>query len=75
MSEVRRYTQKELGQMFRDDSSINQEFKTTVLLRINTMYQAMYNCVNDKGFSVTTAWGDSWVEEHNRFVKRLSKIS
>ena len=69
MSKHTRYTREELEQMFRDDSSINQEFKTTVLWRLDALYQAMYNCVNADGFSMTDAWGDPWVEEHNRFVQ------
>ena len=68
--EEKRYTHEEIWEMFKKDDTLPQDFKSEVLSRLDATYQAMYNCVNEreKTMVMSDAWGDRWVEEHNRFV-------
>ena len=70
LNDEQRYTDEEIRKMFQDDDTINEEFKMLYLARTNALAQAMYNCVHKKSvMTCTNPYGDTWVEEHNRFVQ------
>jgi len=70
-----RYTQKEIHEMFENDNTLDDEFKREILGRLDSTYQAMWNCVNDRDNTMvmTNTYGDRWLEEHNRFVQLYQK--
>jgi len=68
------YTSEEIYKMF-DESDLPYEFKSLIMCRFNAMCQAMYNCVNnpEKTMKMVDTYGDSWQEEHNRFVTEYQR--
>jgi hypothetical protein len=68
--EEKRYTHKEIEEMFRNDDTLSYDFRSEVLSRLDATYQAMYNCVHEreKTMHMADTWSDRWVDEHNRFV-------
>jgi hypothetical protein len=66
----KRYTHKQIWEMFEKDDTLPHDFRSEVLARLDATYQAMYNCVNDreKTMHVMDPYSDRWVDEHNRFV-------
>lgn len=67
-----KFTETEIIEKFSKLTNINEEFKNIVLTRIDGLMQAMYNCTikdRDKYMTLANPWGDSWVEEYNRFVE------
>ena len=68
--EEKRYTHKEIEEMFENDDTLSFDFRSEVLSRLDATYQAMYNCVNEreKTMHMSDTWSDRWVDEHNRFV-------
>jgi hypothetical protein len=70
------YTGKEIESMFRNDESIDFDFRQLQLSRVGALHQAMYNCVTDKTLmTMVDSYGDPWQEEHNRFVQDYQRIS
>ena len=49
---------------------LNEEFKNLILIRFNSLCQAMYNSVKnlERTMKILDTYGDNWVEEHNRIV-------
>ena len=68
--EEKRYTHKEIEEMFENDDTLSFDFRSEVLSRLDATYQAMWNCVNEreKTMHMADTWSDRWVDEHNRFV-------
>ena len=69
------FTESEIVDMFQDDKTINAEFKSIVLCKLNATLQAMYNCVHerDKTMQMSNPYGDIWVDQHNEFVSLYQK--
>jgi hypothetical protein len=65
----KKYNREEIYEMFKNDKTLDDEFKSEILGRLDATYQAMWGCVNQKDTMVlTNTYGDRWLEEHNRFV-------
>ena len=71
----RAYTETEIMDMFRNDETLDSDFRSEMLSRLNATYQAMYNCVHqrEKTMRASDSHGDWWQEEHGRFVERYQR--
>lgn len=71
-----KFTETEIIKKFSKSTNINEEFKSIVLTKIDCLIEAMYNCTikdGDKYMILANSWGDSWIEEYNRFVELYQK--
>jgi len=70
-----RYTREEIHEMFKNDKTLDDEFRREILGSLDATYQAMWNCVNDRDNTMEMAntYGDRWLEEYNRFVQLYQK--
>ena len=72
----KRYTNEEIWTMFSDDKTLPRDFRGEMLGRMDAMYHAMAMCVlknRDESMIMADSWGDTWVEEYNRFVTIYQK--
>lgn len=69
-------TSEEIYNLFKD-SDLNEEFKNLILIRFNSLCQAMYNSVKnpERTMKILDTYGDNWIEEHNRFVTEYQRYN
>lgn len=70
------FTSEEIYNLFKD-SDLNEEFKNLILIRFNSLCQAMYNCVKnpERTMKIQNTYGDNWVEEHNRVATEYQRYN
>ena len=68
--EEKRYTNEEIWEMFENDDTLPQDFRSEVLARLDATYQAMHDCVHfrEERMHVMDPYSDRWVDQYNRFV-------
>jgi hypothetical protein len=74
MKEEKRYTNEEIWKMFDEDNTLDQEFRSEVLGRLDATYHAMAMCVLERDkMTMADEHGDRWLNEWNRFVSLYQK--
>lgn len=73
----KQYTPEEIVEMFLNDKTLSDEFKSTVMCKLDAWLQAMYNVVEqrEKTMKMFDAHGDMWQEHHNEFVSLFQKYN
>lgn len=68
--EEKRYTHKQIEEMFSNDETLPKDFRSEVLARLDATYQAMHDCVHlrEDRMHVVDPYSDRWMNEYNRFV-------
>ena len=68
--EEKRYTRDEIWEMFKNDDTLPQDFRSEVLARLDATYQAMHDSVHfrEERMHVMDPHSDRWVDQYNRFV-------
>jgi len=74
MKEEARYTNEEIWEMFDKDETLQRDFRSEVLSRLDATYHAMAMCVLKRDrMAMTDEYGDRWVNQYNHFVSLYQK--
>ena len=74
MKEEKRYTNEEAWKMFDEDETLDREFRSEILARLDATYHAMVMSVLERNkMNMADEYGDLWLNEWNRFVSLYQK--